>query len=283
MKDSERMRQRIRYIDFMKGAAMVLVIVSHTLPMHRVMQECIATLHNSAFFLASGILIARDRDKEFVPLVSKSAKKLLYPFAIWSMLYLLGEMLIGWGREALLAGSISDVVNKLWFLPVLFAAHIVVVTLMHSKVSNLAIGIAGTLLVIAGLFISSFIAKMLFFILLVWVGAWIDKVIDRNRLIIGSCIWALLCIARLFLEKTAFYNAFQAVQLGGSFIISFFGALAMLGLAKLAMSSVFKEAGILNAVNAVGRDSIYFYVLHFVGVYYLQRSENLTGGGISGA
>lgn len=130
---------RYEYIDIAKGIGILLVVWAHIMVVgtsHKV----IYAFHMPLFFLISGMLFRRDKYSSFLSFLKRRAKRLLIPFAIYSIAtwiiwaffrffrhdniisYLdpLLQTIIAKGSGAYMVHN-----SALWFIPCLFATEIV--------------------------------------------------------------------------------------------------------------------------------------------------------------
>lgn len=140
--------QRLSYIDIAKGIGILLVVWAHILLVgfsHRV----IYAFHMPLFFLISGMLFKRDKYVGFADFFKKRAKRLLVPFAIYSVVTWLIWALFRFVRHdavvsywdpllqtVIAKGSGAYMVHNsaLWFIPCLFATEIIYFAISRYKV-----------------------------------------------------------------------------------------------------------------------------------------------------
>ena len=110
------------WLDTAKGIGIILVIIGHSMfPMHTL----IDSFHMPLFFVLSGLTFSAK--STFRSFVAKKAKRILFPFAFWSILsYILG------------------IYNgPLWFLYTLFCALLIAWLLVKKCARNILIIIIG--------------------------------------------------------------------------------------------------------------------------------------------
>lgn len=130
--------QRYEYLDISKGIGILLVVWAHILLVgtsHRV----IYAFHMPLFFLISGMLFRRDKYPDLWIFLKKRAKRLLVPFAIYSVVtwifwasfrFLRHDNVVSYWdpllQTVLAKGSGAYMVHNsaLWFIPCLFATEI---------------------------------------------------------------------------------------------------------------------------------------------------------------
>lgn len=130
--------KRYDYLDITKGIGILLVVWAHILitgTSHRV----IYAFHMPLFFLISGMLFRRDKYQSFFDFLRKRAKRLLMPFAIYSIVTWIiwavfrfvrhDDVVSYWDplfQTVIAKGSGAYMVHNsaLWFIPCLFATEI---------------------------------------------------------------------------------------------------------------------------------------------------------------
>ena len=172
----EKEKNRKHYIDLMRGIAAILVVIQHTFITNAESKGgvFISWFHNPVFFIASGILLygslQRQKDTGTLRLYLKQALSLLVPFIIWNII----DALICAAFKKPLFSLAS---NAAWFLAVLFFAHCFIITIR--KVTSPAAILAIFVLLLAGMavstFFASFIAKVLTFTCIVYLGYNIER------------------------------------------------------------------------------------------------------------
>lgn len=129
-------KERVFYLDIAKGIGMLLVVIGHTEYVSASIRQYINSFHMPLFFLISGVLIwyKEEESKEWEYLFSKKVNKLIVPYFMFSILYLIIEssrLLIknieGWGL--IFRGFYQSIclqgISVLWFLPALFLGEMI--------------------------------------------------------------------------------------------------------------------------------------------------------------
>lgn len=118
---------RIKYIDFFKAIAMILVIMGHVNFANQGVKAWIYSFHMPAFFFATGLVLIFTNTPgggNLMTVVSKYFKRLMLPFLLWGLVFskfsIPHLILICYGsyRSISKAGSLTS----LWFLPVMYVA-----------------------------------------------------------------------------------------------------------------------------------------------------------------
>lgn len=141
--------KRYDYLDIAKGIGILLVVWAHIL-LDGVSHRVIYAFHMPLFFLISGMLFRRDKYSGFIDFLRKRAKRLLVPFAIysvatwciWAVFRFIrhDEVVSYWDpllQTVVAKGSGAFMVHNsaLWFIPCLFATEIIYFAI--SKFNNI--------------------------------------------------------------------------------------------------------------------------------------------------
>lgn len=257
-------KEYMLYIDYMKGIAMILVICSHILSLNN-MCGCIAsTIHNPAFYFASGILLAQANLKEFRLFIWSKGKRLIYPFMLWSFIF--GEIycLI---KDVSLINGLINAVNKLWFLPVLMFAFVMISILDKIKIKRIVMIISWLSLIVVSSLLSSMIGKILFFSFLVYIGREFANIeITKNKIVIMIIIFVFSSIG---LFGSGYITIQDDIVPGYKLVIIF--AISFVGACMLKeISKVLANLIEIRFLYFIGRNSLYYYVLHYFSLYYME-------------
>ena len=210
---------RLRYLDFAKGFAILLFLLSHSITNDNGLQAWITSFNMPIFFIVTGLLNGRRYDKrypnflDFKTLVKKRLFQLGIPYIIWSVVLAVffiilellshSEMKIGYYfmRIITLQGM-----ESLWFIPVIFFAEILLVFTLMCKWTMIVI--PGFAFVVSNLYCvfvgdNSFdqqlyimlirvCIKILIAYIFVYLGYWIAKSKILERLPVWVCLPALI-------------------------------------------------------------------------------------------
>lgn len=134
--------QRHDYIDIAKGIGILLVVWAHIL-LSGASHKVIYAFHMPLFFLISGMLFRREKYPGILCFIKKRAKRLLIPFAIYSVVtwliwaafrFIRHDAVVSfWDpllQTIIAKGSGAYMVHNsaLWFIPCLFATEIIFFT-----------------------------------------------------------------------------------------------------------------------------------------------------------
>lgn len=154
--------QRITYLDYCKAIAILLVTFAHILGgvAQNSLDDSILilcyTIELPIFYFITGIQHALQRVDTKENCIRKKAKRLLYPYMTFSILYVCFDVFIILIKFVLhknvdfkmLIYDIIDMITTwgigaLWFLPTCFLAEVVFIYLHNKKVISLCISLAG--------------------------------------------------------------------------------------------------------------------------------------------
>lgn len=131
------MKPRIELLDFIKGVAILLVVLGHAIQSQIGVNNpevwnnsvfvIIYSFHMPLFFFLSGISFNFYKDKPFFKTIIARAKNLLLPFLAWGILI---SFILQKDKKNIL-GLIENPGNHLWFLIVLF--NMIFITLIIYK------------------------------------------------------------------------------------------------------------------------------------------------------
>ncbi len=117
-------KQRIAYIDLVKGIGILCVLFGHLIPNDGIVKPAIYSFHMPLFFILTGILLK----KESIQIkVSKKFHQVIIPYIVWGLIFSsfsfpkLALILYGTNESLIIAGSNG----MLWFLVASFFASII--------------------------------------------------------------------------------------------------------------------------------------------------------------
>ena len=149
------MVERIKWLDFAKGVAIILVVLGHVLKSDSDLYKLIFVFHMPFFFVTAGFLLNLDKwggDKNFRPFAAKLFKRLIVPYYVaellWYPIWLVvcregGHLGHLWhwceieplnALSAIFIGNGNNtglILEQLWFLPALLCAEIIFIKLYN--------------------------------------------------------------------------------------------------------------------------------------------------------
>ena len=134
--------KRIKWIDYYKGIAIILVLVHHVsqyFPAYRYIPDYLTDFHVSMFFFISGYICAEKKQTDaFIPLLKKKAQRLLIPYLFWALLSAcvkIGVLLAT--RSMNMNGILQELADILtvgngpvWFLKAMFFSSVIFQTIL---------------------------------------------------------------------------------------------------------------------------------------------------------
>lgn len=269
---------RIEYLDTAKGIAVLLVIIGHIYSMLPIpIGAGITSLHNPTFYAASGILLAAgsaELNENVAVVLKKKFVRLIIPFGLWSLIYA-SVLYFAWG--GVFVNWLADAMNKLWFLPVLFVSTVGIIVIQRLGIKPVVVIVAGMCGIIFGVFVSSVIAKFCTYVLIVYLGYILyqldEEEKDRiSKMAIG--VWGILLLAYSYGKMMNTGNKVDVFCLLIHLLCSIAG-----GISLIYLLSIFHEilyCRIKKCLVYIGKNSLYFYILHFTAIYYLELTSGKT-------
>lgn len=124
------MRERINYIDYTKGIAILFVIFGHVYCGNNVATNWIYSFHIPLFFIVSGFLLNFSKSKDTKKIILKKFKLLMVPYLLFSLINIVGNYSINGLSTIVLKSDVFNTITlfgigALWFLPVLFIVELI--------------------------------------------------------------------------------------------------------------------------------------------------------------
>lgn len=122
------MRERINYIYYTKGIAILFVIFGHVYSGNNIATTWIYSFHMPLFFIISGFLLKLNKNKDTKSMILKKFKSLMVPYILFSIINIVGFYLIKDLLYEVFKGNIFNTITlfgigALWFLPALFISE----------------------------------------------------------------------------------------------------------------------------------------------------------------
>lgn len=133
-------KQRITYLDSLKGFIILLVIIGHIYPSTNSIKIWLYSFHMPIFFIISGLLFNYDTTKDIPSFVNKKIKSILIPYVMFSITTISLNLLISHALTGEIKSQIYSFITglgiyTLWFLPALFISEFIF-KILHSKIKN---------------------------------------------------------------------------------------------------------------------------------------------------
>ncbi|WP_165813802.1 acyltransferase family protein [Terrimonas sp.] len=274
-------KDRLDFIDRMKGIAILLVIVGHILQFNKIdggtnnkLFGIIYSFHMPLFFILSGYVATFGRDRitglsSFFKSIWRKAYTLLLPLFAWSLI----------ARKYFFASDfqiigVSDIFNTilnpdLWFLKVLFEIHVLfaIFCLLNyylSRKGNIYIDLLTffviLLLPIAGYFWidTIFFQSLLLYILFFFFGSFLSRYQFLENFLLNNYVYALsLFVFLVFSAHWKFAgNLFDDVL---KVVLSIAAFTVLLGITQKSNLPEWADA----QMQQMGRESLSIYVMQF--------------------
>lgn len=278
---------RHRWIDYLKGIAIILVVYRHSLigiqRTHTNVPQYLAdanmifySFRMPLFFILSGLFISSSFAKKTLrQLVTMKFEGLLYPYLVWTVLQITAQILLDPFTNA--SRSIVDYtyifyqpreLDQFWYLPALFNVSIVYLFLKSKLNPSVWVQmIIGLALYFLSAYIRdiSMLSDWMEFYIFFAIGDAASKLFFNEKVQqFLKSPWLLLAVTPLFVLIQLYYlgrpeSYFQENQVGRTeFIaISLFGCLSMFILAFRMQSW-----NVFSFLRLIGYHSLYIYVMH---------------------
>jgi fucose 4-O-acetylase-like acetyltransferase len=196
------MKQRIEFIDSLKGFAIFCVLWGHSIQylrdgqdfFHNQMFEFIYSFHMPLFFLISGFFFCSSLKLQFKEFLKKKAMQLLLPCFVWAVIFILMKI----SKELIVDHTISAVNYKsmlttllvplwwpFWFLKELFYSYLIVyLSVKICKKEWLAVVLSICFVLFAPL-----CGSQRFLLPIFWIGFWLK---NNYQTILPYSKWILL-------------------------------------------------------------------------------------------
>ena len=267
--------KRLSWIDFAKGFLILLVIFGHSTKFPLI-KSYFGYFYMPMFFFLSGYTLKR---RDFCSFLKKKSKSILVPYLIFSILLIAYKQLrlmlfntpfnIVEGLISVIlpyTGRTGGTVYELWFLPCLFIAELLAITILSNKknISILAVIFEMVCIVIGWAFLPYTSLVLAFsyataFILLGYIfkNRFADKPI--TSLLIFT-IATIIHIAMFIVNSIVLGNG---IEFSSGFIRN--EALWLVGAVTgiIAYCYICKKISSFSPLEYIGKNSLYFYCLHY--------------------
>ena len=285
------MAERINWVDFAKGLAMILVVLGHTI-CDNDLKKFIFVFHMPFFFIMAGYLLNLEKwggAENYKKFSAKLFKRLLLPYylanflcyPIWFVVcHEMGHLPIVWSRipeepiEPFLAIFIGNgngqglILEYMWFLPALFFSEIIFIRL-YNRLNK----ISGEIFICAIIFCSLLgilIGKISFLPLgtdialaaqiFLLAGVLIRKYNVVEQLNLKICVPLMVIVVAAFCLNL--FVAMNVRRYGEPFLF-YAGALAST-LIVMKISALMTDGKIFSLISECGRQSMMILVLHLI-------------------
>ena len=139
-------KERLRYLDFVKGFAILIFLLSHSIAEENGLQAWITSFNMPVFFMVTGILNGRRFDdktpdkSDILVLIKKRVFQLGIPYLIWSTVISLFYIALEYLSHSKVNASYYFIriltfqgMESMWFIPVIFFAELLLVVSLMNK------------------------------------------------------------------------------------------------------------------------------------------------------
>lgn len=282
-------KQRLDYIDTIKGIGIILVVIGHYLLYADRLVEWIYSFHMPLFFMITGYLSEYKKDKcdDIKLLVVNKAKSLMYPYVTFSLINIIWYIVFfiilpidvqpSDTFKVILLRTLSTMgYNALWFLPTLFTASILFNIINKTRFSHLIhiiimiLGCAVSVFVVQPILYSTEIWCVLHYIIFrtmiatsfIYIGSLVCKLLTRLN---GITEWICIGVSVLVMITTLIVNVTQRnsysiawANVGNPFIF-YISAIST----SLSILLIFKKINLKKGLlNFYGKNSLIIMAIH---------------------
>lgn len=266
---SDKLKERLNYLDMAKGIAIICVILGHIMTTN-VLKTWICSFHVVLFFIISGCLLnyTNSLEKDIKVFIKNRLRTIMLPYFIFSIIYIiLNYMILGFNTESLKWNIIYTLImygcGALWFLPALFIAEISFMLIYKLLKNKISIIISVVLLVTISFAITLFKYNIIMLIV-------IRGIIALGFLVVGYYIFN-------YIKELKLNNLFLIILLGMSFILSRMNGIVDLWqlkfnnvflylivslLGSLSIILILKNFNSINVLNYCGINSLILMCTH---------------------
>lgn len=289
--DGAQSKQRIEWVDVLKGIAIISVIIGHRsggagLILPKVIKIWIYSWHIPLFFFLSGIVFSIDKYTNFMEFLIKKIKTILIPMVVFSLIriifyYVYYYFILGndsYNEINMLkrfAGILIQLREAgyegyLWFLNCLFLSQILLYTIIKltkniSRYILIAISSAYVVSVlwieIVGIQLPWYLETSLIAILFVGLGYLMKCYKDK---ILLNMNWIIILIA-LAINIVATYYNYLVLESNVDLVVDQIGNPILYLLESLSgiivFIGVFKNVKKVKAISYIGKNSLVYYCL----------------------
>lgn len=262
--------RRMHWMDFMRGTAIVLVILYHSSAILELFQEqppawlkatndAFAPYRMPTLMFLSGLLLQRSLAKPLPGYLWGKIRFAGYPFVLWTIVYALTVGIdAAWYSPTFWIAS-----SYLWFLQFVFIFYMIAPALR-----SIPPVLVVTVPLIGSLFLEddSVSQRLLFMAAFFFLG----DLVGRHQLKLDAFLasrwgWLLLVPAVGFAVASAFSGPLNYFAEFAMFTVAGIGA-------AMKLAHMVSGASWAKGVNSIGKNSIKYYVVHFPVIYLLMAA-----------
>jgi len=275
---------RMEWIDYAKGLAIILVAFRHTLAgingsgidvpdfLYQI-QEFVLNFRMPVFFMISGVFLERAMRKTTpTTLIKQKSGKLLYPYLLWAVVFITIQILfstyintVRTYRDYAFILTQPRKINHMWYLLALFNANLLFILvspyLLKNKKTHIVFAIILHLLAYV-VKDYSILSDLLYHYIFLMLGAMFSEKLFAQQNMSKDNLWQLLAIIPVFIAGQLTWLKMSP----GSFYIQ----PLLLVIILVACFFFYMFCRVLYAYNIfrglsfIGKYSLYIYILHFL-------------------
>lgn len=221
------LKNRINFVDIARAFAILFIVLGHTI-VHSIncgtLFKFLYSFHVALFFIISGYVFDIKNDESFFAFVKKKFFRIMIPYFVWAILFLIPYMLFGQGISGELNTNSSFQLKKqimnilygigynsalkqnssLWFLPALFSMEMINYFIIkgmkkHKKIEALVLLFSITISYITDKFLTVNLPWGINTVLTLDVFFLIGYLLKSNNLLTKDKILKLICIIPIFI------------------------------------------------------------------------------------
>lgn len=294
-------KERLKWVDFLKGIAIILVIIGHTLSPDSIGRMIINTFHMPLFFVLSGYTHSSPINWEnFKNRIKSNIKRLLIPaYLIYALYQLcvafmyknplkLGQYML----SAFFASGIDISINRMkinafgmpWFLVVLFLLRISfdAVRFLKKQVLELVlvyfVSLVGMSIGAKSLYLPFSFDLVMVSLIFYYFGWLFNKINFHNLSVIKICISLTVYLSIvIYLNQNHLKFGLATRQYPLGWICLMMALVASFCLMTIASNLKYKST-IGNIISMIGRNSMSLFVIHAFDFLYYPTLKNVCGG-----
>ena len=277
------MKQRLDWVDYAKGAGIILVVFAHNLggqrssgiPLPAALAGVISyaySFHMPLFFFLSGLFAVYSYRKGFLSFSESKLRTILYPFVIWSLILgMIQVKMAAYVNHPLPSGHsplffLLRPVEQMWFLQALFLMYV-----SFALAQKLAIPpkwfffLSAVLALIGSLFIHEETVKKILFHF-VFFGAGVSLHSGVNARLLGAKTGpllavssAVLCVQLVLVFGLPAAHAFRGSETLMGVVIAFIGIASI-----SAASEVLSRLNSVQWLRVIGQYSMPIFLMHTI-------------------
>lgn len=272
--DQRNSIQRLTWMDTIRGGAILLVIVGHATYMGAArgygtpeiladFNQALAPFRIPALVFLSGMLVDRSLAKGLSRYATGKLRAIAWPYVLWTILVL---VVLGDPHPERALGMLWISPTYLWYLLVLLVSYLLIVPLQRvPPLLTMSIALVGSMFVPVNEFR---LERVLYLFALFVAGRWLWE--RRDRVLPALRRWWVIALA--LIPATA--ASLVVLNTSTSQYEAFMAPLALSGIAAIVGICQRLPDALTSPLRAVGRQSIVYYVTHWIVMILAVRWTN---------